>query len=161
MNTKEERIVEAKKMLQALGLKPEDLLEENSPQVTPQFLDIQKINGVPCMYLCYDENTKKNEWLCLEISNKPMNWYCGKKWCQSKGGDYGKITLLEFISERREKINLILEKNGYPLIEEGCYWSIKNDNGVAWAIFIGIGKSFYNYIAKSNLYQVRAVITTD
>lgn len=86
--------------------------------VAPKFLDIQNIKGVPCMYIRYNEDTKKHEWLCLETSNNPMTWDEGKEWCNSKGGDYVTLSILKFISKRVDEINHILKANGYPLIEK-------------------------------------------
>ncbi len=70
--------------------------------VAPKFLDIQNIKGVPCMYIRYNEDTKKHEWLCLETPNNPMTWDEGKEWCNSKGGDYVTLSILKFISKRVE-----------------------------------------------------------
>lgn len=125
--------------------------------VAPKFLDIQNIKGVPCMYIRYNEDTKKHEWLCLETPNNPMTWDEGKEWCNSKGGDYVTLSILKFISKRVDEINHILKANGYPLIEKNWHWSTEYYKN-SWRFNMRNG----NYIrgVRSRNCYIRSMIIT-
>lgn len=133
--------------------------EEESLPKAPEFLDIQMINNIPCMYLRYNAETLKQEWLCLEIPNEPqMSWKNGKAWCQSKDGDYGEISTLKFISEQREKMNQVIKVNGYPLIEYNGYWSINGNSYYSWMVTMYNGTK-YAYSSKRNYGYVRCIVS--
>lgn len=132
--------------------------EENLVQNVNQFLNIHMNNGVPYLYLRYNEETSKHEWLCLETPDKPrMIWEKGRKWCKSKGGDYGDIFTLGFISERFSEINQVLEAKGYPLIECEGHWSAEGDSNDSEVVHMYDGS--INYIYKYNDCYVRCVVS--
>ncbi len=159
METKEEKIAAARIVLKGLGLTIQDLLEDNSQLEEHHFLDIKKINNVPCMYIGRNNKTDKNEWFCLESPGIPMNWDEGREWCKFKGGDYGKLSTSDFISRQRVRMNKVLEANGYPLIEEIRYWSIGDDNYTSWVLYMADGRSDAGN--KYDTAYIMAVITTD
>lgn len=124
----------------------------------PEFLDIQEINGIPFMFLRFDEKIQKNEWLCLEVEEFPqMQWWYGEKWCKSKGGQLPLMSTLRFIFENISKINEKLALAGYPLITDWWHWS-SNDCGekCAWRLKMKDGCRNDHY--KSLFGHIRAVI---
>ena len=90
--------------------------------------------------------SKKLEW--GEVSDKQMNWFEAKKWCEEKGKGWRLPTRVELLQAFDEKIEGF---KGYT------FWSSTegyNNTDNAWGVYLSGGFSYYS--TKVTAYYVRA-----
>lgn len=96
----------------------------------------------------------------MSVAETYCDWASAKKWCSQLGSGW-KLPLksdLQTIWNKFERINLVLEANGYTEVKANWYWTseeYEDDRDRAWNVDMYNGHASRNN--KNNISYVRAV----